>query len=126
MKSFLVVMTLAGLSAGCADRSNPLPGLMRLVVEPAGPAFDLVLYPATGARINSRLKPTIELEGGGRLTLDSPSMTPDSAYFAAPPRVRLARGQGRIEGTLRVGVCPPGLNACQAIALPVSEPVPAT
>lgn len=126
MKSFLILVALAGLGVGCTDRSNSLPGLMRLVVEPVGQAFDLVLYPATGARINSRLKPTIELDGGGRLTLDSPSMTPDSAYFVAPPRVRLARGQGRIEGTLRVGVCPPGLNACQAIAVPVSEPVPAT
>ncbi len=126
MKSFFFLVALAGLGAGCADRSNPLPGLMRLVVEPAGQAFDLVLYPATGARINSRLKPTIELEGGGRLTLDSPSMTADSAYFAAPPRIRLARGQGRIEGTLRVGVCPPGQNVCQALVVPVSEPVPAT
>ena len=126
MKSLRFLVTLVGLGVGCANGPDPLPGLMRLVVEPAGQAFDLVLYPATGARINSRLKPTVELDGGGRLTLDSPSITPDSAYFAAPPRVRLARGQGRIEGTLRVGVCPPGLNACQAIAVPVSEPVPAT
>jgi hypothetical protein len=124
MKSLLFLVVLAGL--GCAESRQPLPGLMRLVVEPAGQAFDLVLYPATGARINARLKPTIELKGGGRLTLDSPSMTSDSAYFAAPPRVRLARGQGRIDGTLRVGMCPPGLNACQALAVPVSEPVPAT
>lgn len=123
MKSLVFLMVLAGL--GCAEPPKN-PSLMRLAVEPAGEAFDLVLYPATGARINSRLKPTIELDGGGRLTLDSPSMTSDSAYFAAPPRVRLARGQGRIEGTLRVGVCPAGLNACQAIAVPVSEPVPAT
>lgn len=118
---FLVI-----LGAGCGGGPTPIPGLMHLAVEPAGDAFDLVLYPATGARINSRLKPTIELAGGGRLTLDSPSITADSAYFVAPPRVRLARGQGRIEGTLRVGVCPAGQNACQAIALPVSEPVPAT
>ncbi len=124
MKSFFSLMVLASL--GCAQAPEPLPSLMRLAVEPAGEGFALVLYPATGARINSRLKPTIELDGGGRLTLDSPSITPDSAYFAAPPRVRLARGQGRIEGTLRVGVCPAGLNACQAITVPVSEPVPAT
>ena len=123
MKSLFFLVVLAGM--GCAE-SPPSPSLMRLAVEPAGEAFDLVLYPATGARINSRLKPTIELDGGGRLTLDSPLMTSDSAYFAAPPRVRLPRGQGRIEGTLRVGVCPAGLNACQAIAVPVSEPVPAT
>ena len=126
MKSLLFLATLAVLGAGCANRPEPLPGLMRLAVEPVGEAFDLVLYPATGARINSKLKPTIELEDGGRLTLDSPSVTSDSAYFAAPPRVRLVRGQGRIEGTLRVGVCPPGLNVCQALAVPVSEPVPAT
>ena len=124
MKSILLLVALAGL--GCADSPEPFPRLMHLAVEPAGEGFDLVLYPATGARINSRLKPTIELEGGGRLILDSSSITADSAYFAAPPRVRLARGQGRIEGTLRVGICPAGLNACQAIAVPVSEPVPAT
>ncbi len=126
MKSLLIVVVLAGLGAGCAGEPTPLPGLMRLAVEADGEAFDLVLYPAAGARINSRLKPTIELAGGGRLILDSPAVTPDSAYFVAPPRVRLAPGQGRIEGTLTVGVCPAGLNACQAIALPVSEPVPAT
>ncbi len=126
MKSLLFFVALAGLGVGCADPPAPLSGLMHLAVEPIGDAFELVLYPAPGARINSRIKPTIELAGGGRLVLDSPSTTPDSAYFAAPPRVRLARGQGRIEGTLRVGVCPAGLNACQAIAVPVSEPVPAT
>ncbi len=123
MKSFLFLVVLG---AGCGAGPPPGPGLMHLAVEPAGEAFDLVLYPAAGARINSRLKPTIELDGGGRLTLDSPFMTADSAYFVAPPRVRLPLGQGRIEGTLRVGICPAGLNACQAIAVPVSEPVPAT
>ena len=123
---FFVLVALAALGVGCADRPTPPPGLVRLAVEPAGEAFDLVLYPAAGARINARLKPTIELDAGGRLTLDSPSMTADSAYFVAPPRVRLARGQGRIEGTLRVGVCPAGQNACQALVVSVSEPVPAT
>lgn len=123
---FFVLVALAALGVGCADRPTPLPGLVRFAVEPAGEAFDLVLYPAAGARINSRLKPTIELAAGGRLILDSPSMTADSAYFVTPPRVRLARGQGRIEGTLRVGVCPAGQNACQALVVSVSEPVPAT
>jgi hypothetical protein len=76
--------------------------------------------PAPGARINARLKPTIELPNGTRIVFDQGRVDADSAYFAEPPRA--ANPSGAIpEGTLRIGICPAGLEVCQSLELPVSE-----
>src|SRR5690242_4470089 len=56
-------------------------GRVPLVALEAGPPPSLRLVAAPGARINARLKPALELDGGRVLRFDSPYLTPDSAYF---------------------------------------------
>src|SRR5216684_67109 len=72
-----VMLVLATLAIAACHGPPPLVALE------AGPQLRLVAAP--GVRINARLKPALELDDGSVLRFDSPRMTPDSAYFAAPP-----------------------------------------
>ncbi|HEX4602168.1 MAG TPA: hypothetical protein VH116_12295 [Gemmatimonadales bacterium] len=101
---------LAALGAA-ACVATPPP--VRLV---AGPPLTLAAAP--GVRINARLKPALELEGGTVLRFDSPHVTPDSAYFAAPPTVMPPTKTRR--GTLRVSVCLPRERICRLVAMSVA------
>jgi hypothetical protein len=113
------VLILLG-AAGCAARpASPEAPLVRLVGHPAVDGYRLTLIPAAGARINARLPPELELAGGVRVRFEQTALTPDSAYFGAPPEATLERGWHHVTGTLRVGVCPAGLNVCKALAIPI-------
>src|SRR5437016_12195800 len=93
-RSLMLVATPAAV-ASCHGR----PALVALE---AGPPLRLVAAP--GVRINARLKPALELDGGTVLRFDSPHLTPDSAYFAAAPTAAPPGGARR--GTPRASICP--------------------
>ena len=101
-------LLVAALGAVPACRGRP-----PLVVLDPGPPLTLVAAP--GVRISARLKPALELDDGTVLRFDSPSLTPDSAYFAAAPTV--APPQGARRGTIRVSVCPSGENLCRSVEM---------
>ena len=109
--------------AGCRGAVTPPADLVRLVAAETGSLVRMTLVPAAGARINARLKPVLELADGTRVQFDSPSLTADSAYYASRPEASMA-SRGRIAGTLRVGACPAGLDACLALAIPIDIPAP--
>ena len=87
-----------------------------LVALDAGPPLRLLAAP--GVRINARLKPALELDDGTVLRFDSPLLTPDSAYYAAPPTAASPAGAHR--GTLRASVCQPGEGICRSVRLAVA------
>jgi hypothetical protein len=105
---------------GCAARpTESEPALVYLQGIPSAGGYRLTLVPAPGAKINARLPPVLELEGGRRVQFDQTLLTPDSAYFAAPPGATLERAGPHLKGVLRVGVCPAGLNLCRALQIPI-------
>src|SRR2546426_9944814 len=106
--ALLVLVTLA-TPAACHSRPP-------LVALEAGPPLRLVVAP--GVRINARLKPALELDDGTVLRFDSPLLTPDSAYYAAPPTAASPGGAHR--GTLRASVCQPGEGICRSVRLAVA------
>lgn len=99
----LIAVALA--ATGC--REVPVP--VRL--EPGPP---LRLEAARGYHINARLEPALELSDGTVLRFSSPRLTPDSAYFAAPPTAAPPEGVER-RGTLRVSVCATGEAFCRLV-----------
>lgn len=116
-------LIFAILLAACRTSAPSVPDLVRLVAADTGLAVRMTLVAAPGARINARVKPVLEFSDGSRVVFDSPSRTSDSAYYASPPEVTIPR-RPRIDGVLRVGVCPAGLEVCQALTLPISMEVP--
>jgi hypothetical protein len=103
---------LVAVLAAVACESRP-----PLVALDAGPPLRLVAAP--GVRINARLKPALELDDGAVLRFDAPRLTPDSAYFAAPPTSASPVGTSR-HGTLRLSVCPSGENICRVVEVSVA------
>ena len=124
MRLLSAIVALAALVSACAIRPAGEPAAVRLVATAIASGFRLTLLPAPGARINARLKPVLELDGGQRLQFDAASITADSAYFAVPPTAELRSRRARLQGVLRVGVCPAGLNVCRSLAVPVDLPLP--
>jgi hypothetical protein len=104
-----IALLVAALGAACHGR----PPLVALA---AGPPLRLVAAP--GVRINARLKPALELDDGAVLRFDSPLLTPDSAYYAAPPMAAPPSRAHR--GTLRVSVCRSAEAICQLVQLAVA------
>ena len=104
-----IALLLVATAAAC--QSHP-----PFVVLQPGPTLRLVAAP--GVRINARLKPALELSDGTVLRFDSPSVTPDSAYFAAAPTA--APPEGARRGTLRVSVCSSGEAICRSLAIAVT------
>ncbi len=100
------IILAAVLVSACDAR--PAPVTLR-----AGPP--LRLEPGPGVRINARLKPALELEGGIVVRFDSPHLTPDSAYFTAPPTAEAPPAVHA--GTLRVSVCPAGERICRSLTI---------
>src|SRR5436309_1090838 len=74
--------------------------------------------PYAGEHDKGNLAPALELDGGMVLRFDSPYLTADSAYFAAPPTAALPSGPRR--GTLRVSVCPSGERLCRSLEMTVA------
>ena len=100
------------LATATACQSHP-----PLVALQPGPPLRLVA--ASGVRINARLKPALELDGGTVLHFDSPHLTPDSAYFAAAPTAAPPVSGSR-HGTLRLSVCPSGEKICRLVVMAVA------
>ena len=92
---------------------------VRVSAEPVAEGIRLTLEPEAGARINARAKPALELANGTVLRFDSPHLTSDSAYFAAPPTALAPRGANLKHGTLRASICPAGERYCRELILPV-------
>ena len=124
MRTLSPIIALAALANACASPPAAPPAAVRLVATAIAPGFRLTLLPAPGARINARLRPVLEVDGGPRLQFDAVSMTADSAYFAVPPVAELRSTSARLRGILRVGVCPAGLNVCRSLAIPVDLLLP--
>ena len=106
-----VMLVLATLAMAACHGPPPLVALE------AGPPLRLVAAP--GVRINTRLKPALELDDGTVLRFDSPRVTSDSAYFAAAPTVA-APLSGTRHGTLRLSVCPSGQKVCRLVEMVVA------
>lgn len=116
-----------GLMAACAAGRAGAPDDRRPLVlrtEPVGDSLRLSLVAAPGWKINARVKPVLELTGGGLVRFDAPLLTPDSAYFAEPPVAAVAGGRGRepVHGRLRASVCAAGEAVCRVVAMEVSSP----
>lgn len=92
---------------------------LRLQAEPEAGGLRLTLIAAPGARINARLRPSLELENGPVLRFDSPRVTPDSAYFADAPTAWAPPGTSLGRGVLRASVCPAGEKVCRTVTLEV-------
>ena len=75
-----------------------------------GIATRLSLVSAPGVRINAVFKPSLRLSTIHRF--DSPHLTPDSAYFTAPPQLMVPARAG---GVVTASVCPEGLALCRVI-----------
>ncbi len=105
-----IALLLAVLGAACGRRPP-------IVTLEAGPPLRLVA--ATGARINARLKPALELDDGTVVRFDSSRLTSDSAYFAAAPTAAPPAGGSR-HGTLRLSVCPSGEKICRLVVMAVA------
>ena len=91
----------------------------RLTVERGGRVSRFRLVGAPGARINARLKPALELEGGTVLRFDSSHLTPDSAYFAEAPTVEAMLNEDTHRGILRASICRTGEKTCRRFAAAV-------
>jgi hypothetical protein len=102
----------AVLTAACAHQAEPI----RIVRDQVARGVRLSLVAAPGARINARLKPAFELVDGTVRRFDSPAVTPDSAYFTAPPELVLPSGQSP-EGVVRASVCPAGESVCRMVTV---------
>lgn len=126
MKTFLFAAALLLGAAACDKPQQRLEPLVRLTATASSTGFRLTLVPAPGARINARLKPVLELEGGSRIQFDHPALTADSAYFAAPPTAEFLGASAELKGVLRVGVCPAGANVCRSLAIAIHELLPRT
>ena len=111
------------LLVACA-RAEPQGTSQRPLVlrtTPAGDSLRLELMAAPGWKINARLKPVLESSAGGLVRFDSPVLTPDSAYFAAPPVAVVAARAALVRGTLRASVCAAGEAVCRVVVVEVNE-----
>ena len=117
----LLVWTVA--VAGCsAPRDESRPVTVAVVTTPSG--FGFQLNASSGVKINARLKPTLELAGGGIIAFHASRLTADSAYFVDPPRADLHGTPRRVAGTLRVSVCHAAASICQTVVIPIDQTVP--
>jgi hypothetical protein len=90
---------------------------VQLAFAREGAGTRVVLVAAPNLEINARVPPALELADGSVLRFTAPALTPDSAYFAAPPVAWLEQPADTLHGTLRVGVCQRGEAVCRRIAI---------
>ncbi len=98
--------------------AEPNPAL-HVEAEPGRDGIRLTLVPEPGVQINARVKPALELADGTVLRFGSPRLTPDSAYFAEPPRTLAPVGASLKGATVRASVCRPAEEVCRIVTLPV-------
>lgn len=97
----------------------PATGPVRLAITPAAGYTVLSVIAEPGVKVNARLKPALELADGSVLRFDSPSITPDSAYFTVPPTAELTGRHTAVHGTLRASVCSTGEQICRSVVVPI-------
>ena len=95
------------------------PPEVEVALARSGARTRIVLIAAPNLEINAQVAPALELAGGPVIRFSSPALTPDSAYFAAPPVAWLDHPADTVHGTLRVGVCERGQEVCRRIAIPL-------
>ena len=113
-------MSTGGLATGVVSVvcllacTAPPADLLRVVREPQGSAVRLRLIPASGARINARLRPRLERLDGTVLEFAGTELTVDSAYFTQPPVLVVDRDP---TGVIRASVCPVGQTICRVVVV---------
>jgi hypothetical protein len=111
----VAIVALAGACArGPARDARPALGVR---VERVGDSTELTLEAPPGVRINARLAPALELAPGPVVRFGSAALTPDSAYFAAPPSARISGHPARVRGVLRASVCTRDERVCRPLLL---------
>ena len=113
MRQALRAVFSLALTIGCEGN----PPVLRLLSASEGDGLRLTLQSASGTHINARLKPVLEMRNGTLLRFDSPYLTPDSSYFAAPPEALLPRARGPVHGRLRASVCDQDERTCRVVTL---------
>ncbi len=107
----------AGLvfAVACAGPAEPP---LRVTTSVAGEETRLVLEAGSRLKINARLAPALELNGGGPvIRFSARRLTPDSAYFAEPPVALLGGRHARVHGTLRASVCREDEAVCRSVTV---------
>jgi hypothetical protein len=105
------------LALAAARRPIPPAPALALRLEPGIGETQVLLLAPPGVRINARLKPAFELTDGRLLRFDGAPLTPDSAYFAAPPVTTLPGRQTSVHGTLRASVCGKDERVCRTVSI---------
>jgi hypothetical protein len=112
----MVLLSLLGL--GCRA-TEPAPDVTVAIHREAG-RTTFTLRPAPDVRINARVLPAIEFADGSLLRLTAPTVTADSAYFAAPPSGSVSHA-GRLPGVVRASICREDEAVCRQVVLPLPE-----
>jgi hypothetical protein len=111
---------LAALTLLLACSPPPPAGeLLWLGREPAPGGARLLLLTEPGARISAEYTPTLTLDDGTLVRFDTPALSPDSAYFAAPPAATLHRPPAQAHGLLKASVCRRNEAVCRLVKLEV-------
>jgi hypothetical protein len=107
-----------GLLLAC---SPPPPASQPLWLgrEPAPGGVRLLLLTEPGARISAEYVPTLTLKDGTVVRFDTTALSPDSAYFAAPPAAALPRPASQAHGLLKASVCHRNEAVCRLVKLEV-------
>lgn len=87
--------------------------------EPTPGGVRLLLLAEPGARISAEYTPTLTLEDGTVVPFDTTALSPDSAYFAAPPAAALPRPASEVHGLLKASVCHKDEAVCRLVKLEV-------
>ncbi len=106
---------LMALVAACARPPVPLIEVRR---ERIASGTRLTLIGAPGARINARLRPSLEARDGSVLRFGGANVTADSNYFLGPPFLQVPGAAG---GVVRASVCPEGEAVCRRVEVKLSS-----
>ncbi len=111
-------LLLTATLAACAPAHSPA-GPLSVAREPVPGGTRLLLVAEPGARISAGYVPTLTLDDGTVVRFDTSAVSPDSAYFAAPPAATLDRPPDAAHGLLKASVCPRNEAVCQLIKMDV-------
>ena len=111
-------VAVLGLLLSCSP-PPPAGQPLWLAREPAPGGARLLLLTEPGARISAEYTPTLTLEDGIVVRFDTTALSPDSAYFAAPPSATLARPPAQAHGLLKASVCHRNEAVCRLVKLEV-------
>ena len=115
LRPSLVIVLLLLACSPRPDAAGPLT----VRREPAARGTRLLLIAEPGARISAEYTPTLTLDDGTVARFDTTALSPDSAYFAAPPSAMLPGSQGDAHGLLKASVCYKGEAVCRLVKLEI-------